>query len=508
MAVSGSASGRRQIFGLFNATEGRVRRKHLQARSLRGPGGGVLKEVKETLSVPMADSSAEFRPRRAQIVALRTTPDKRELELPRGRRRLTIGSHQDCDLVIADPYVSAMHCLLERRDDGTTIVHDRGSKNGTLLNGNRVEVAEVTAGTLLTLGRTVLVALGASGRTRTTAFEQLIGDDPGFRGAVDMAIRAASSECSVLIAGETGTGKELVARAVHDASHRAAGPFVPINCGAIPRELIASELFGHRRGAFTGADTDREGVFAKAHGGSLFLDEIGELPLEQQPHLLRVLESGMIRRVGDESERPVEVRTVAATNRLTGLGEEGARLRVDLYHRLATVVVALPPLRERRGDIPALVAGFLRELAATHGERRIAPSTLRRLMNHPWPGNVRQLRHSVHRAIVLCPNELTAEALMPTPPIVLTAAAAREPHRRTLGVAPPPKEVGAIPSLAQACHATVTEELRPYELVLRDAMCDALAQTGSIRAAAAAIGMAKSTFADRARRYGIETKRR
>src|SRR6185312_10581518 len=217
----------------------------------------------------------------------------------------------------------------------------------------------------------------------------------------EQALKAAQTECSVLILGETGTGKDLLARVVHESSRRNMGPFVAVNCGAIPRELIASELFGHEKGAFTGATDARDGYFMEANGGTLFLDEMGELPIELQAHLLRVLETKTVRRVGSSIERPVNVRIVAATNRTEGLGTESSRLRTDLYHRLATGILALPPLRDRMSDVPELVDALLDELTPDYGRKQLSHAAWISLQKYGWPGNVRELRHAVARAVTL-----------------------------------------------------------------------------------------------------------
>jgi transcriptional regulator of acetoin/glycerol metabolism len=227
-----------------------------------------------------------------------------------------IGSSESCDIVVHDdPYVSQMHCVLERRAGGALVVRDKQSRNGTRIDGNIIEAAELRVGSYLSIGRTTLVALGAAGGSQTSALEMLRGHDPALRTTIDQALKAAQTDCNVLVLGETGTGKDLLARVIHEGSRRVAGKFVPVNCGAIPRELIGSELFGHEKGAFTGAVADRDGYFVEAHGGTLFLDEIGELPLEMQPHLLRALESRRVRRVGGATDRAVDARIVAATNR-------------------------------------------------------------------------------------------------------------------------------------------------------------------------------------------------
>ncbi len=447
-------------------------------------------DERETISAPVAATAAAGG---EAIVALRIHGTQREILLPADRRRVTIGASNRCDVVIDDDaYVSQVHCTLERRDDGHTVVCDRRSKNGTLLNGNRVELAEVCPGALLDLGKTRLVLVGERGRGRLTAHEQLIGADPAFRTAVDTAMRAASSSVNVLIIGETGTGKELIARAVHEASPRSAGPFVALNCGAIPRELIGSELFGHEKGAFTSAASARDGAFLRADGGTLFLDELGELPGEQQPHLLRALETRCVRRIGSDDDRAVDVRMVAATNRMDQLGTRESNLRMDLYHRLATVVVRLPPLRERPGDVPLLARWFLRQLGGERHGRTISRATMQALSSYHWPGNVRELRHALQRAMTLCDSELTVDHLLPPdvrPPPQLHPVLLAARKRRNPGWGAGEPRGGA---------------LSPIDALLRDTMLDYLDRHGSLRRAAKALGMPKSTFADHAARFGIK----
>jgi transcriptional regulator with GAF, ATPase, and Fis domain len=223
----------------------------------------------------------------------------------------------------------------------------------------------------------------------SAALGAIVGADPGLRNVIARARLVGPTRTPVLVTGESGTGKELLARALHELGPEPGGPFVTVNCGALPRELAESELFGHERGAFTGAAGRRAGWFEEASGGTLVLDEIGELPPELQPKLLRVLETGRIRRVGGNGEAAVRVRVVAMT--LRELGRDGQRgaFRLDLYHRLAGFELALPPLRRRRGDIPALVQRFLEEFRPELGPRVLDPAALARLQEHDWPGNVR-----------------------------------------------------------------------------------------------------------------------
>jgi DNA-binding NtrC family response regulator len=441
--------------------------------------------------------------RSQDVVALRVHPTGQEFAIPPPGERLQIGSSPGCDIRLEqDPYVSAVHSTLERRGDGDVVIQDRKSKNGTLLNGSRIERATLHPGALITIGGTTLVAIGASKRERPTAFEQLRGHAPAFRAAVDTAIRAASSTCNVLIVGETGTGKEIVARAIHEASARSSGPFVALNCGAIPEQLIGSELFGHEKGAFTGAASKRDGLFLEADTGTLFLDELGELPREQQPHLLRVLETGLVRPLGSSQERRVDVRVLAATNRMEGLGSEASPVRSDLYHRLATVVIVLPPLRERRDDIPPLVHHFMEEFAETYGPRHISEDTICALQAYSWPGNIRELRGAVHRAMALSGGELTTDTLL-APISVLAGAADELAPSQCRPLSPrSARDTIAGPRIPASSHEG-DAQISPFNAAMRDMLVDAYERCGSIRRAAAFLGIPKSTFADRARRLGV-----
>jgi len=232
----------------------------------------------------------------------------------------------------------------------------------------------------------------------------MIGKSLGMQTVFRTVQKVAEYKTNVLITGESGTGKELVARAVHDLSPRAAGPFVAVNCGAIPEPLLESELFGHRKGAFTDASRDKRGLFEEANGGTLFLDEIGELPVAVQVKFLRAIQEEEIRRLGDTRETPVDVRVVAATVRDLPAEVKAGRFREDLYYRLNVLPIHLPPLRDRPEDIPPLVDHFVGHYAHKHGMavEAIAPDAMQLLLDYPWPGNVRELENTIERAMVLC----------------------------------------------------------------------------------------------------------
>ncbi len=254
-----------------------------------------------------------------------------------------------------------------------------------------------------------LVEMGAPGG------RALVGQSPAFRAMMDTIRQAAPSTATVLLLGESGTGKELAARALHEASNRARGPFVAVNCGALPESILEAELFGVERGAFTGAVARREGRFERAHGGTLFLDEVGEMPLTAQVKLLRVLQEGELERLGGTQTVRVDVRIVAATNKDLQREVAEGRFREDLYYRLNVVEIRVPALASRREDIPLLADSFLRRFAAKNGKslRGFSPEALQVLENYAWPGNVRELEHAVERAVVLARNDVLEVADLP-----------------------------------------------------------------------------------------------
>ena len=399
-------------------------------------------------------------------------PNDSSLELSQRDGRWSFGSAATASFAVHGPNIPGIACVVERQQN-ILIVRSKEPSCPIFVDGNRVLAAEITVGSRLQIGTVTFIAVAQPNDRRT----RIVGKSPAFLRTLERAMRVAPSDCSMLLLGETGTGKEVLAQAVHQASKRRNGPFVAINCGAIPRELLAAELFGHDKGAFTGASHDRDGVFVQAHGGTLFLDEIGELPLDQQAHLLRVLETRRVRPVGSAREVPVDVRIIAATHRKQGLGSEGAMLRLDLYHRIATVVVDLPPLRQRPGDVELLALAALEEHAQDGDAKLPSPAALHALNHYEWPGNVRELRHAVARAVALGGAVLEIEDFFPGALFVAAAP--------------------------QASTAGEGATLAPYEELLRQAMGRALVLKGSIRKAAKELGMPKSTFAERAKSYGL-----
>ncbi len=413
----------------------------------------------------------------------------RELELP--PVGVVIGADRGCDVALADPSVSGRHCTISPTSAGF-VVTDLGSKNGTTIDGVAVGKVTAPAGAILKLGHTLIqllpaddvVAIPPSVHDR---FGGLWGDSPAMRQVFAILERTSPSDASILFLGESGCGKELAARAVHDASPRRDGPFVVFDCGAATESLIESDLFGHVKGAFTGAAGDRQGAFAAAGGGTLFLDEIGDLPIGLQPKLLRMLEAGEVIPVGGRKPERHDVRVVAATHRdVFGEVARGG-FRGDLYYRLAVVEVHLPPLRQRRDDLARLVAIFLERAGAPHLAATVGGPNLARLAGYHWPGNVRELRNVITRAVALAgPARDFAEL-----PILL---------RPTLAPTDEPAAARADRPFHDAKQAVVDRFEREYltDLVRRNA--------GNLSAAARAAGLERKFLYKLLERAGLRQK--
>ena len=321
--------------------------------------------------------------------------------------RIVIGADAKADLVIDDPATSKFHCEI-RFADGGCFVRDLGSRNGTTVDRVPVLDAPLRDGALLGCGRVQLrFQLGIGQRELTLSsrdrFGRLRGASIPMRAVYALLETAATANTTVLLQGESGSGKDLAAESLHAESARRDGPFVVVDCGAIPPALLESELFGHEAGAFTGATSSRSGAFELAQGGTIVLDELGELALDLQPKLLRVLDRHEIQRVGSSQRIAVDVRVIAATNRDLKAEVNAKRFRSDLYFRLAVLVVRMPPLRERMTDVPLLVDAVLDEIGDRDSQmaRAFASGTmLPELLRHAWPGNVRELRNYVEACIV------------------------------------------------------------------------------------------------------------
>ncbi|MFI5305844.1 MAG: sigma 54-interacting transcriptional regulator [Polyangiales bacterium] len=403
---------------------------------------------------------SERSPRRDLSLLVGRGTDARRMRI--GERPLHLGRGADNDLVLADRAASLRHCRLEP-SGAELLLRDLGSCNGTFVNEVRVERALVGAGAAIRVGRTELRLIEQDARGRVAGTD-LVARAPAMLSVLADAQRAADLPWPVLVLGESGTGKEGIAQLVHARGPRQSRPLVTLNAGGVPAELIESELFGHERGAFTGANNARRGVFEQAEGGTLFLDEIGELPLPLQARLLRVLETGEVRRVGGESARKLEVRVVCATHRdLREMVADG-RFRQDLYFRIARIVLTVPPLRHRPEDLLALSRHFLGELEPWVGRRALTPEAEALLRVYPWPGNVRELRNVLCAAAVASPtSSVEAQAI--------EQAIAR------LG--------GAGLSRAQASTDGLRQVVEQYG--------------GNLAAAARALGIARTTLRDRLR---------
>jgi DNA-binding NtrC family response regulator len=317
---------------------------------------------------------------------------------------VTIGRDEDCDLVLQDRNVSRKHVQVRVSPQGVAVA-DLGSTNGIGYLGRRIERATLSFGARIEVGETTIDLLPWSNdRTLPLAhrdrYGQLLGVSLPMRRLFTILEALESSDVPVLLEGETGTGKELAAQAIHDHSRRQKGPFVVIDCGTVPQGLMESELFGHRKGAFTGATDNQQGAFEAADGGTVFLDELGELPADLQPKLLRVLETGGFKRIGENQPRRVDVRVIAATKR--NLEEEVAagRFRDDLFYRVAVVRLELPPLRERTEDIPFL-ANHLARKAGLGSKEKLDGEVIEEFLHRNWPGNVRELRNAVQKTLAL-----------------------------------------------------------------------------------------------------------
>jgi DNA-binding NtrC family response regulator len=355
--------------------------------------GRLVSKETNTLGVPNGPMAA--RPPLGVVVRVLNAsarPDPFRLNVGVAR----VGSAPECDLVVDDRTVSRVHAEFGVVPEGVSVT-DLGSRNGVMYLGQRIERGVVALGTQLTLGNVVVAidpdaeSLAGAPTFEGSTYHGALGRSLEMRRIFGLLSRLEGSLTSVLLDGQSGVGKEVIARAIHEASKVASGPWVPLNCGAIPRELVASELFGHKRGAFTGATEPRRGAFQQADGGTLFLDEIGELPLDVQPMLLRCLENGEVRQLGAERWDQVRVRIIAATNRDLSEEVRQGRFREDLFYRLAVVRVHIPALSERPEDVVQLAEHFAKRAAI----EPLPAEVMGQLTRRPWPGNARELRNVV-----------------------------------------------------------------------------------------------------------------
>jgi len=393
---------------------------------------------------------------------------------------IKVGRSGRGDLVLSDKNVSSLHLEIEKSKHGLH-VRDMGSTNGTRVDGQSIQSLELELGAEIQIGRSTLKVFLEEERSplRPPSLGRLVGRSSEMTAVYSLIRKGSSGDVTVMVQGETGCGKELVAQEIHRLSARAKGPFVTVDCSAIPKELIESELFGHEKGSFTGAFAQRKGAFELADGGTVFLDEVGELPLDMQPKLLRVLEEKHFKRIGGSHLIRSDFRVIAATNRWLDQEVLAGKFRQDLYFRLYVLPIILPPLRERREDIPLLVEHFLKGQSV-----HIPPSVLETLVSHPWPGNVRELRNVMERGLVMMEDKtLRAEDLL-----FLSGA-----------------EAGGRPMFWKAAEdqsAPQTLEEVEKQVISRTLK----ACGGDKKAVSKTLGIALSTLYEKIRRYGLASR--
>jgi two-component system, NtrC family, response regulator AtoC len=403
---------------------------------------------------------------------------------------VVLGRDEACDVVLGDVGISKRHARLEIRG-GAVVLADLGSKNGTRVGGARIAAATtLSAGEVFEVGPVTLVLNRVKeGGQGDDAGAAPIVADPAMKALLELVEQVAPSDISVLVLGETGSGKEVLASAIHERSHRRRAALVRLNCAALPVALLESELFGHEPGAFTGAVGAKQGLVDEANGGTLFLDEIGELPLEAQAKVLRAIEDGAFYRVGGRRAVKVDVRFIAATNRDLATAVQAGSFRADLFYRLNGISLRIPPLRERRGEIALLAERFVDEAAramALASPPPIAADASAMLQSHPWPGNVRELKNTMQRAVLLCKGG----------PI-------RAAHLLLVDAAPPSVSSPARPTLPPPSSGptSLREEMQVIERQRIQAALDACA--GNQTRAAAMLGISRRTLISRLEIFGM-----
>jgi DNA-binding NtrC family response regulator len=336
------------------------------------------------------------------------------------KERLRVGSHPQNELVLVEDRTASRHHFEIQYTERGHLLVDLNSTNGTFLDGRRIERAYLSSGSQIRAGSSVITFAPIDEEVTIEPDREgelcgMVGGSVKMRQIFGLIKKIAPMDVSVIVQGETGTGKELVARAIHELSMRSRGPLVVLDCGAIPPNLIESELFGHEKGAFTGAVSSRPGAFERANGGTIFLDELGELRLDLQPKLLRVLENREVRRVGGNDVIEVDCRVIAATNRDLVKEIAAGNFREDLYFRLSVIQIQLPALRQRRDDIPNILKRALAEpsIVERHGRKRFSPEALGLLMAYPWPGNVRELMNVLSHVLTFSEGEEILPAHLP-----------------------------------------------------------------------------------------------
>ena len=422
------------------------------------------------------------------------------------KARITIGRSEDNDLVLADPHVSRLEAIIEQTGDSNTLIDK--SRNGIWVDDQRIDGSMVLPSNCRILiypfeiqyasfgdDETMTIPSALEGESvkqeevitpyttpsLSSHFTGLVGESPAMLKLYQLIQNVGDSPATILIRGEHGTGKELVARAIHEVSNRSQQVFIPLNCAAIPFDLIESELFGYEKGAFTGAQNAKKGKIEEADGGTIFLDEIGELSLNAQSKLLRFLQNKTIMRVGSAKELPVDVRVVAATNRDLEQAVTKQEFRPDLYYRLRVVQVELPALRDRKEDIPLLVKHFIKINAANLGlaqEPLVSEEALQRLTNASWPGNVRQLENALYSAMVRAPQS----------PVI--------------------EEATLMEDMGSWLSQESTVEEAPLETLSKQALLQVLAQhQWDTTKAAEVLKVSRGTIYYKMKKYGIEAPR-
>ncbi|AKT42926.1 sigma-54-dependent Fis family transcriptional regulator [Chondromyces crocatus] len=445
--------------------------------------------------------------------------------------RVTLGRGADCDLRIDDASVSRRHAVL---DLGPPLrIEDLASANGTVVRKGRESaeraetnelrprsgaVFELTLGDRILLGTIVAVvrrrgAAGRGGQVDPLERAAPVAQDPAMKRLYEDAGRAAQGTISVLLLGETGVGKEVLAREIHRRSPRAKGPFVVIDCAGLAGSVLEGELFGHERGAFTGATEARAGLFELAEGGTAFLDEIGELPAPLQMKLLRVLEERTVMRVGGRAPRRVDVRFVGATNRDLAVEVEAGTFRRDLYYRVSGMALEIPPLRARPADLPELCARFVEEacMKLDRPPLRLSEQAQARLATHRWPGNVRELRNAMEHAVLLCSGEVIEVPHLP--PAVRLGGAAERAERAEGEKAEEVEGSGMHPSKGAPVNppsgASVQELRAALDAMERQRIIDALDRCGGNQTRAAEeLGISRRTLVSRLGEYGLPRPRK
>jgi DNA-binding NtrC family response regulator len=386
------------------------------------------------------------------------------------KEEVRIGSMEDNDVVLGDDTVSRYHCRITQEDNGYVLL-DQRSTNGTFVNKVRIREAFLKPGSIVSVGQSQLRFNAREEEveivpSRSDRCAGLIGGNARMREIYSIIEKIAPTATTVVIDGETGTGKEVVAQAIHSLSPRARNDFVVFDCGAVPPNLIESELFGHEKGSFTGAVMTRQGLFEQADGGTLFLDELGELPLDLQPKLLRALEQREVRRVGSAKAAKVDVRIIAATNRNLEDEVRAGRFRQDLFYRLSVVRLHLPALRDRVDDIPLLIQHFLENGAFNRkpnapSVRGVTRDAIAALQSYPWPGNVRELVNVVERAVSFCDTDMIE--LSDLPDYVRTAKL--PPGRESSPMRRPSTASGPIVTPAVSMNPHTPAPAPPEELL-------------------------------------------